>query len=146
MCCFELQVAVIIAPWILDVRAGGGEPPWPPLRPSGDPLADRARTQQIGVASLSQRRPVGFSIPGQTYWRPQVHSGRDSHEVATPALRLDPERAAVLGVVVLKREQLHNQRLALKPFTRPLFQALSSVALEQSASSVGSSCGPPVRV
>lgn len=97
-------------------------------------------------ASLSQRRPTGFSIPGQTCWRPQVDRGQDSYEVVPPALWRDPERGEVLRVVVSKMEQLHNQQLALKPFTRPLFQALSSVALEQSVSYVGSRCGPPVRV
>lgn len=72
--------------------------------------------------------------------------GQDSYEVVPPALWLDPERGEVLRVVVLKMEQLHNLQLALKPFSRPLFQALSSVALQQSVSYVGSRCGPPVRV
>lgn len=49
-------------------------------------------------------------------------------------------------VIVLKMEQFHSEQLPLEPLTHRPFQALSSVALEQSVFSVGSECGWPTSV
>lgn len=73
------------------------------------------------------------SIPGQTYWWPQVTAGR----IATKYLLLLfgwTLRDEVLRVIVLKMQQPHNPQLALQP----PFQTWRSVALRPSVSSAGS--------
>lgn len=109
-----------------DPASGQHSGPWLPPRPCGDPLADWELKQQTGVTS-PPCMPQPEATPGFLPPRPDLLVALGGQQAGKPLLFGWTLGGEVPRGIVLKMEPLHDQQLALEPFTHPPFQTLSSV-------------------